>query len=87
VTVTVWQYPDRPWARYETRLFNFATLWHVEQYYVLATAQDYYWYSDNSVLNVSGDPHATRAALDAYLAKHPSSIEPSFPLFAPEANR
>jgi hypothetical protein len=87
VTVTISQYPNSDWARYETRHVTWATLRAVERHYVLATAREYHWYSDDKVLSVSGDARGAPAVLNAYLEKHPSSVERFFPVFAPQANR
>ena len=82
-SITIWQYPTRAWARYETRhLSGLAERAVGEQRVLDSPGPDCFWLSDDKMIRVSGQPVEREALLKAYLAKYPSDIEPSFPLFS-----
>jgi hypothetical protein len=83
--VTIWQYPNAAWARYELRHIGFVTEMSVNRQIVLASELEYFWYSGASLIRVSAQPSDARELLKAYLAKYPSSVEPSFPLLTKRA--
>ena len=80
-SITIWQYPTKAWARYETRHISGYTERVVGDQRVLASALETFWLSDNMMIRVSGQQVEMDAMLGAYLAKYPSDVEASFPFF------
>jgi hypothetical protein len=81
-SVTIWQHPNTAWARYETRHFTGVRQQTIANQSILWSEQESVWYSGDKVVRVSGQGTEALPLIEAYLAKYPSALEPSFPLFA-----
>jgi hypothetical protein len=80
-SVSIWQYPTREWARYQTRHLVGVAIRPVFGQHVLDSDLEYYWFSDDKMIRISGTRPAVNPLLEAYLQKYPSGVDPAFPLF------
>jgi len=81
-SITIWQYPTKDWARYETRhLIGMATSPAGDQFILNGGNDEYYWFSDDKMIRVTGPRPSVDALLSTYLKKYPSDVDAAFPLF------
>jgi hypothetical protein len=80
--ITVWQYPTKEWARYETRHIIGCTERAVGSHRVLSSELETFWLSDDMMIRVTGQQAERDKMLAVYLARYPSDMEASFPLFS-----
>ncbi len=81
-SISIWQYPTRDWARYETRhLISIATRPVGTQFILDGGNDEYHWFSGDKMIRIAGRRPSVEALLDVYLKKYPSGVDAAFPLF------